>query len=121
MSEMENWALAMGAPAVPHVSQAFLDKIIGKPRERGRNGGRGAGSMDGRRRGFERGNRPSRYSDMEEDGYEGSRSRPSRYAEMEEEGHRGRYDSGILERSRRSEAPWAGRGRQSGRKQARWA
>jgi superfamily II DNA/RNA helicase len=37
MSEMENWTLAMGAPAIPRVSKTFLERIIGKPKAVGYN------------------------------------------------------------------------------------
>jgi len=30
LSEMENWALAMGAPAIPRVSENFLSRILGR-------------------------------------------------------------------------------------------
>lgn len=106
---MENWTLAMGAPTVPHVSPAFLEKILGKPRNRGRGYGenrdrRGGGGFSGYDR--ERGN-----GGLHDD-YSGERRQRNFDSPSRED-----YGGGS---SRRFEQPrrnsWEGRGRQGSRR-----
>jgi hypothetical protein len=57
MSELENWALSMGAPVVPRVSPALLDKIMGRGGGRwmGRGGSQGGHTHGKPQGGFYRG------------------------------------------------------------------
>lgn len=104
MSEMENWTLAMGAPAVPHVSAAFIEKIIGKPRNLRRGYGE---NRDRRGGGFSRYDREYGGGGGSQDGYGGER-RQRNFDSSQREGYGGR--SRGYEPPRRNS--WEGRGRQ---------
>ena len=96
MSEMENWALAMGAPAVPHVSETLLARIIGNRGIRDRRGSdEGGRGFDRGGRGFDRGGR----------GFDGGGREFDR-------GGRGGFDG--AERQSRGK-PWEDRGRRGSR------
>jgi hypothetical protein len=95
----------MGAPTVPHVSPAFLERIIGKPRDRGRPSGRGSRQS---RRGSNYGSdRQSRFD------------RQSSYDDMSYSDFGGDRRGGPRMGATHSRAPWSGRGRQSGRNEYR--
>lgn len=105
---MENWTLAMGAPTVPQVSAAFLEKIIGKPRNLGRGyrdnrDHRGGGGFSRYDREHGRGG--------SQDGYDGERRRRNFDSSPRED--YGQRSRGFEPQRRNS---WEGRGRQGSRR-----
>jgi hypothetical protein len=112
MSEMENWAMSMGAPQVPQVSSALLARIIGRGGQR--SSGRGHNS---RFSGHESGG--TRSGGQGRDGY-GSEDRAtgrgydSQFSGYESRGTRGGGQG--RERGGGGGPRWMGRGRQSSRR-----
>jgi hypothetical protein len=109
MSEMENWTLAMGAPTVPRVSPALIERIVGKSRtqrstNRGMNGRQDRFVPDDRRGG--------RRDDRERfgGGSDGYGHRGGGY-ERRGGGYGGRDDGNQREFYDRSGSRWEGRGR----------
>ena len=108
MSEMENWTLAMGAPTVPHVSATFLEKILGKPRNRGRGHGENRERRGG---GFLRYDREHGDGGESQDRYGGER-RQRNFDSSPRENY-GRRSRGFEPPRRNS---WEGRGREGSRR-----
>ena len=106
---MENWTLAMGAPTVPHVSPVFLEKILGKPRNRGRGYGENRDRRGGG--GFPRYDR-ERGSGGSQD-YYGGEHRQRNFDSLPREDYGGGHSRGFETQRKNS---WEGRGRQGSRR-----
>jgi len=110
MQEIGDWTVSMGAPEVPHVSNTFIHRIVGRPRETNRyrqdrrdsfaGGDRGRRDFDDRRGGYNR-DRERRFSNDRNDPRRHSRDdssgrrfdrRSDRDSEPRSFERRGRFD-----------------------------